>query len=636
MSENLKKLAASVGAQHTQNGYKCLLLKPRGGKIRVNIQHKPTNVSKTIAFTPKVSPKGTKLFDWDPIIDGLALAGDAIAPELMPFIHMGKGALKSWLKGKKEHKGHEKREKKHHHESKLEEAMEGVTDERRLTPFQSVQKGPLPMVWQPRKGALAQYAKTFDNQVITRKQADEYAAKRGNFSGRPKFDPKDIVIQDNLRQCVKQSRLVKTDKIENYAPMKKQSHISEHSVPVLNGDMGTSMDMHPVTISKSEAHAIMAGSELLTDLSIVAGGGTPGNNILDFYINPTVWEGTKVSVEAKTWQQYRFRKFILEYCPTIGSGTTGNFIAWFTNDPDEQMSNGLAQRRNAMVHDHAVNFQPFSYMCCALTEKPQDKSLYYVDIDAGVEDRLSYQGRVLITNNAQNADTTTVPAYGTITIHYEIDFYFPRIDPSVTSGSPQAGNMTGDATPTAGLPIKMTYAGITGNTLGSIYTFQFTSLPANSGGQRFTIGGITQDSVQVGQTYLLRCFNITGSTQYYVFNSMRYANGDTGDTDGALSYTFGPFPGASATWGMANINKVNPFLLEDYKKHHHDDDSSSDEHSDVNDTPLPVELTQSEFDLVDLRRKVKHITIGEGPDPLPEKQLPTIRARHAIAHQSKQ
>lgn len=614
---------------HNGHSFVCSRLKVKNGAFRVLVRNKTVPQQKVVSLKPKLN--STKMFDWDPIIDGAALAGEAIAPELFPFIHLGKTALKHWLK--KEHK--EKKEKHHKgsHMSEAKAAFSGSEDERRLEPFKNilarrvVPSGPSASV------------RTFDNQFVTRAHAEAYATTRNNFAGRISYG-KNVAIQDNLRQCMKQSRLVKVPGIENYAPMKKESHISEHSVPVLNGNMGTSMDMHPVTISKSESHAIMAGSELLTDLSIVAGGGTPGNNIMDYYINPMTWEGTKLQIEAKTWQQYRFRKFVIEYCPTIGSGTTGNFIAWFTQDPDEQMANGLQQRRNAMVHPHAVNFQPFSYMCCALTEKPQDNTLYYIDADAGVEDRLSYQGRVLITNNAQNGDVSTIPAYGTITIHYEVDFYFPRIDSSGTTSGPTAASFTGDATPATNAVVLFSTptTNLPGVSQGSIYTFAFNNLPANFGNCMFKIPGVASIYLPVvdGQTYLMRVRDISGANaNVYVFNSMRFANGDNFSTDGAVWYIQAPLPAANATWGFANIQKVNPFLLDVLKNDeriievkHDDPESSSDEHDCTPDCIPDIEdLTISETALVNLKRQAKTMSAT----PLPQSQLPSIsRSTHAL------
>lgn len=588
----------------------------------MSVFHKPSNVSKTVTFAPKPG----QMFDWDPIIDGLAMAGDMIAPELMPFIHTGKEALKHFLKGKKEKKHHHHRVDHNDHE--FDEAFAGKRIERRLTPFTKNVRLTVPPevsfvhpTAHVHNGSI--HINAFDGKKIPLREFDLWKAKH-----RPQlFQPQanalkgrngNVAIQDNLREIVNSSRLVKTETIANYAKINAKSRVNENSVPVLQGDAGYEMEMHPVTITKTESHAVIAGSELLCDLSIPLNAGTPGNNIIDFYLNPRAFAGTKLAYEAQTWLQFRFRKFIMEYVPTIGSGQNGAFIAFYTQDPNEQMLNGLAQRRNATEHAHSVSFQPFSYTVVGMTDKPQDKTLYYLDNEAGVEERMEYQGRLLVTNNAQNADVSTVSTYGVINIHYECDFYFPAISDAVNVNAPSGSlNFTGNTgTPTAGTTAKMTInkSSLASNTeLGVIFTSILSVAPTNGTscyfGRPDPGGGLFPTIVQ-GQTYLLKICEDGGTTwTCYVFDSLVYASQPTITSQPMGCLTIGtPATAGSATWTWASLNKLSPAMVAEI--------------SDIYDSSDEENLTQSEVDLIAIKRAVNR-------DDIPAEKLPTIKALHA-------
>ncbi len=638
---NIKQLhaqcASSNRTQFTQNGYKCELLKPRNGNARVSVQHKQTNVAKTVVLKP-VKRENSKLFDWEPIIDGAAVIGDMIAPELAPFFHMGKSALKHWMKGGKKKK--EKKEK--HHESNFDKAFEGEMVHRNMQPFKQVAKTraealmEVPdtahgVVVHPQQGAT--HVTAHDGKQIPVKEYLNWRATKVNPKRVPGHAPimplanrrtfKDAICQANLREILSFKRDPTDFEMQGCAPLDKLqvakinpvSRLNASAVPILNGEMGTEMDMTPVTITKTENHAVIAGSELLGDLVIPPGGGVAGGVPIRNYINPRVFFGTKLAIESISWLMYRFTKFIIEYIPTIGANTPGAFIEYFSQDPDEETLSGLSQRRNAMVHDQAVPFQPFTYVVAGMTPKKQDKSLYYMSNNVGLDDRLVYQAQYILTNNAQNADSSTVPSYGSFVIHYECDFYYPALPPATTLGSYGNQTFSGNAAAAGalvGLTIGSTLIGVTEP--GVVLMGVLGVGPTGYGACYFDVtdGNAEAPLAMTGSTYFLRVYSVSGgSAVCYLFNNLSLAiNYEGAGSQGALrGGTAAPL--SAGNWPFGNIQRLDPTLFS-YRVQSQDPESDSSSSED--------ELTQSEIDLLKIKRKISML------NPTSE-QLPTISIR---------
>lgn len=561
-----------------------------------------------------------KAFDWDPIIDGGATLGSLLAPELAPYLMIGKSALKHFMKGEKKEKEH----KHHKREGKFDEAFEGKAMERRLEPLtrQIVQK--------PRP----EFVTAADGVKIPKAQFDQYLARvplvgrKGERVIHQKHSApwKDVAIQSNLRQIADHSVMTKvSDKnapgktIDDYARLNKVSQMTSKSIPVLQGDMGSAMDMHPVTITKTENHAIIAGSELLEDLVVPPGSGGAGNTVMQNLLNPRSFVGTRLEIESKEWLMFKFRKFILEYIPTIGSGTTGNFISYFTQDPNEENQNGIQARRNALEHSGAVPFQPFSYMVCGMTPAPKDENLYYIsDNDANNDDRLMFQGMQRVVNNALNADETTVPTYGTITIHYECDYYFPAIAEQNAPAGPTDTDAVTVAT-AADAAINFQKTGGTWPdlpvTIGEVYQFNcgalVGALAASNTYFNTPFGTSPQDSGLVsGQMYYLSIFATSNTVaNFRVYDQLSFAS--QFGTSGALYARNSILAGVVLE--VKNLTKVSPNLVAEVR-------TLAKQNK--------IDLSESECDLININRRVRDLKTDELRFPV--RSLETIGVQYPV------
>ena len=660
--------ATAVPFNH--DGYKLTLLKPRNNMIRVNVQHKATNKAKTVSFKPQLNKSG-ELFDWEPIIDGASMIGSLLAPEFAPFIHMGKHALKSWMKGKKEKKHKEKK----HHEDNFERAYSGRSVERSMEPMENrfvakpklnkkpigptteelIQRAQLLVSNAPKtangvhmrvvNGVPTPHVTAHDGVVIP---IHKYVEWRNSKSRLKHLEPlqnrrtfEHAICQPSLRQIVEakvdplnvefptkaiNGRMMPQLKRDDIAKINLHSSLSASNVPLLNGEMGTEMDMAPVTVVKTENHAIIAGSELLGDLTIPAGAGVAGGIPLTQLINPRAFIGTKLGIEAQTWLMFRFRKFVLEYIPTISANVAGAFIEYFTEDPNEPTLTGLAQRRNAMEHDESVPFQPFSYIVCGLGPKKQDKMLYYMAPDDGDEERICFQSRWVLTNNAQNAEQPTVNSYGTFVIHYECDFYYPALPTGTAIGNYGTVPFTG-AAQAADLRVELTAAqsNFVNVEQGWVFTAVIGSVPTGAVNCYFNVpdGGVKGPKLTIGQTYFLRVLNVGASdVVIQIFNQLNYAMApNSNDSLGALFVGVGGL--SAGTWQWGNVNRLDPYLFGMVKRSLKDIEDLGDSSSSED------ELTQSEIDIIDLKRRTAKLT------PLPLDSLSPKISLHAKAKDNK-
>jgi hypothetical protein len=658
MSEfNVKQFHQQNGLSATKpfamNGYKCTLLKPRNGFMRVNVQHKQSNIAKTVQLKPKL--QGGKLFDWDPIIDGASVIGDLIAPELAPFFHMGKTALKHWLKKDKK-ETHVKKEHKHkEHGSNFDKAFdEGVTTRSMQPPkvrdIEDIVKHEIPKYFvhpngdadvklphanqiekTPGRNGPIFHVVAHDGKRIA---LNDYMAWRSTRT-KPKITPHgnvqplqnrrtftNAVVQDNLREIINRkvspSKVITPEdkpalKMDDFALINPHSKLSASNVPLLNGEMATEMDMTPVTIVKTENHAIIAGSELLGDLVVPAGAGVAGGCPLVNLINPRLFIGTKLAIEAQTWLMYRFRKFIIEYIPTINANIGGAFIEYFTQDPYENTLTGLAQRRNAMEHDHAVPFQPFSYVVAGMGAKEQDKTLYYMSAEDGTDERLVYQSKYVLTNNAQVADITTVLSYGSLVIHYECDFYYPALPTGTASGN--YGQQTfGGLSFVTGDTITLTSTTLVypGVEPGWIVTAVAGPGPAGSAACYFDKPDPSQTTYTVGSTYFLRCSLVSGTdVTFQVFDQLNYALAPQSVTTGRLRAGSAVSAG---TWPLGNVNRLDPVLFSRQSLAKIEEEEESDSSSDELVSQLEkIRLSESEKDLVKIKRRIAPIALDTLP-----------------------
>lgn len=527
------------------------------------------------------------------------------APEFAPFIQMGKHGLKHFMKGKTKHEKHK------HHESKEQEAFGGKAIERQLEPMpRMIAQRPAPQFKYAADGVRIPQSH-FDNYISRIPLQDK---KGRRVIHQRNLQPwKNVAIQSNLRSIVNHSGFTRVSPknlpadmahrtIDDYAKLNRVSALSDKSIPVLQGDMGSAMDMAPVTITKTENHAIIAGSELLADLMVPLGSGQAGNVVLQYLLNPRTFSGTRLEIESKEWLMFKFRKFIIEYIPTIGSGTTGNFISYFTQDPNEENQNGIQARRNALEHSGAVPFQPFSYMVCGMVPAPKDETLYFIsDNDQANDDRLMFQDLFRTINNALNADTSTVPTYGTVTIHYECDYYFPAIaEQTAPNGPANTDAVTLAAAADAFIQFQKTGGSWPQLpcTKGDVYQFNCgTVLPALQASNTYftTPYGANPgySGLYDGQMYYLSIVATSNTTaNFYVYDQLTFAS--AGTTQGALFAKNSIIAGV--TLQVLNLSKVSPMLLAEVKQLVKNNKS---------------DFTDSECEIIELNRKVKAMKTDE-------------------------
>lgn len=313
--------------------------------------------------------------------------------------------------------------------------------------------------------------------------------------------------------------------------------------------------MLPITVQRTEQHATMAGSEYLDTLQLVASQTGVGLKVYSVPVNPRVFNGTKLTNEANTWQKYRFRRFVIEYIPIQGSSVTGSFIGYFTNDPTEPDVGGIQAVRNAVEHTNSLMFQPFFHSTFAYTDDPiEEKQLYFCRQNDEGDSRLEFQSLFKVVQNVSNVTGTP---YGSFIMHYEVDFYYPETVNVVTPPTYPTSGVT-DSAPTVFTPCTLsftTWPALTNN-IGEIFSAILTSVPAVS---NLPIYAQVNIAVKAGDTVYLRIESKGATTtSCTVYSSL------VGAADGGAytRLTYGnPAMVASQTFGIANIVNVSADLV---------------------------------------------------------------------------
>lgn len=159
---------------------------------------------------------------------------------------------------------------------------------------------------------------------------------------------------------------------------------------------------------------------------------TPANTVYRFDMNPLSYPNTRLSNLANSFQKYKFRKMELMLQNNFSTGTSGNVIVAYSENPDYQVQQGsqLAQNQAfALAGSKSANFwQPV-----AIEARFSERTRWYnVDADSN-QTMNTTQGAFYIV--LQNPPNTTTPQTIPIMLRYDIEF-------SGASFSTQAVNQT--------------------------------------------------------------------------------------------------------------------------------------------------------------------------------------------------
>ncbi len=363
--------------------------------------------------------------------------------------------------------------------------------------------------------------------------------------------PENVRLQDNLVEALAQNPKPLQDASQpvRFANLPRSNALQAGDVPVLHGQSGN-MPMLPVTIQRTENHAVMSGTEFLNTLQLEAAQVGVGLMVQSVELNPRLFPGTKLTAEALTWAKFRFRKFVVEYVPIQGSTITGSFTGYFTPDPSEPDVGGIQAVRNAIEHPHALMFQPFFHSVMAYSEDTVDeKNVYFCRIDPDGDPRLAIQAIFKLVQNVSNA---TGVAYGQFLVHYEIDFYWPEtVAVGVTPSWPSTFVVpTGQTISTTTGLVPSTPFG--SNNGGTIYKAIFVSTTATL--TNFQFATAPSFSPIPGSTYWLRSLNHETTSMCNLYDTL--ADAYDGQAEGSLRNVI--TTASSTNWVFKIIQQISP------------------------------------------------------------------------------
>jgi hypothetical protein len=165
----------------------------------------------------------------------------------------------------------------------------------------------------------------------------------------------------------------------------------------------------------------ITGSQIISNVSAT----NASDSLINLALSPDIIGGS-MALDARNYNRYTFREFVLEYVPNItytGPATATNallFALGYSADSEIGTHLTLGYTQVSQMKD---SIQCNTFRRCLLPVRPLIDNLYYTEVDAASVSglRLTEQGRIamflIATANANQS------AIGALHIHYVLDLY---------------------------------------------------------------------------------------------------------------------------------------------------------------------------------------------------------------------
>jgi len=232
-----------------------------------------------------------------------------------------------------------------------------------------------------------------------------------------------------------------------------------------------------------------------------------------------------LSTQAKSWEQYRFRRLVFEYITRVGSGTKGSVILSPCYDPSDpipttevEASDNFGTREDVVWKDMTMVMDP--RLMYALGPRK------YVRSGNVAGDVKTYDSAVVYVATNDCADASAI---GKIWVSYDVDFYVPQSSPTAglaaTASTFLVGPVPGLTAMLADVALSLSYVRLAtkdGLHLGPLVGNAQVALPAGAyhvlGKVRFTTNTLVGECI--GQLQ----YAIGGTPSYLNATRTEYAD----------------------------------------------------------------------------------------------------------------
>lgn len=166
-------------------------------------------------------------------------------------------------------------------------------------------------------------------------------------------------------------------------------------------------------------------------LGPIGDGANPGDVVFDLKLNPASMAVTRMAKIASLFQKFKFTRCSLNYVPSCPATTPGSLLGFVQMDvsQDPVAGGGATLLQIAASQYGAVSTNVYAPYSWALRNIDPALS-YYVDAKQSPDERLGYQGRLIILDVEGN-----VASPGSMYIEYELELFIPQMGSSVTTGT---------------------------------------------------------------------------------------------------------------------------------------------------------------------------------------------------------
>jgi hypothetical protein len=240
--------------------------------------------------------------------------------------------------------------------------------------------------------------------------------------------------------------------------------------------------MTPLSLKGYEGAQHIRGHELLNVNGISTL--TLGALLMNVFINPLAFHGTRLAGQAKLFEKYIFRRLVFHFEGSNSSSTSGLLLMSYDRDiSDETPSQDIDGLRELAANASSCFFKPWEegLMDCKLSDT---QDFYYTNDDSQAE-RFAYQGQFYLNVAADLSSACK----GALWVEYDIDLFDPSFEIENDSIDLTANSSTQTTTVDAGLD---------GLTLTSVSGSDF-KFKTDSSGHKYI-------EVPSGAIYYLSCF----------------------------------------------------------------------------------------------------------------------------------
>lgn len=283
----------------------------------------------------------------------------------------------------------------------------------------------------------------------------------------------------------------------------------------------------------------------------------PGTIIKTLQLNPQFLRNTKLYTRSLLYNRFRFKEFIVEYEPAVASTVGGELSFSATLDPTEnpgfEVPNGDSAIRRMMGYTDNTVFNSYTHNSLHVTFSSSEEDWFY--LGTSEDPRFESQGEIFMNELLGPSTPAATPVnYGTLKIHYEVEFCGAVIDTApVTSESVALLSRT-TGTITVDNPVKFVFSAaaaaadtiyISGSSIpvAGVVMVEVIGVPSdpNSLVMKEPGQGAISRSLIPGVTWYLKPTNIVG--EYRAFQSLPSLMGNAAEDDDQLVWgSSGPAP----------------------------------------------------------------------------------------------